>query len=481
MPDLTTAAGDNASNVYAGSPDLTFRDWLMFVLGYPGWQITSAMVTSIGIYFYLPPDGAGLPTLVSEEIFLGVLTAYGLARLIGGVVDSLADPLVGHYSDRSTSTLGRRRIFLIAGIVPMVGCPALLFFPPGEPGSSDIFIYLTVVLALYYIFFTVYVAPWHALIPEIARTESARVQLSRLRAMVGGPMVMAYGILWLAGVDAFKDAGMDATTAVQWVVIISCLLSFVFCMAPILAIDDSKFPAVRSELNMREALAATFSNRPFMIYLGAQIVFILGVSMSGPSVPYIVRVLLGRDEGFAATLSLAMLPGIIFGFIFIHLVVNRFGPRNTVILSILILGLSLFPYGFLEPSGPGQPSDLFNLSVVFAMTVMKGLSIAGFMILPTVLLGQLIDLDEAKTGANRAAMYYGVQGLFTKWVYAASAAVLSYLLSGYGRSVEEPLGVQLIGPVAGVFCLIGAALYFLYPEQQVREQIGRPFEKMSAR
>ncbi len=439
------------------------------------------MVTSIGIYFYLPPEGAGLPTLVSEEIFLGVLTAYGLARLIGGIVDSLADPLVGHYSDRSTSKLGRRRIFLIAGIVPMVGCPALLFFPPGEPGSFEIFVFLTIVLALYYVFFTVYVAPWHALIPEIAKTEAARVRLSRLRAMVGGPMVMAYGILWLAGVGGLKDAGFDATTSVQIVVIVSCLLSFVFCMAPIIAIDDSKFPIVHSTLNMREALAATFSNRPFMIYLGAQIVFILGISMSGPAVPYIVRVLLGRDEGFAATISLAMLPGIIVGFIFIHLVVNRIGPRNTVILSILILGLSLFPYWLLEPRAPGDPGDMFNLSIVLASTVMKGLSIAGFMILPTVILGQLIDLDEANTGANRAAMYYGVQGLFTKWVYAASAAVLSYLLSGYGRSVEEPLGVQLIGPVAGVFCLVGAALYFLYPEKHVREKIGQPFQKMSAR
>ena len=114
------------TDIYEGSPELTFRDWLLFVIGYPGWQITGAMVSSIGIYFYLPPEGAGLPTLVSEEIFLGVLTAYGLARLIGGVIDSLADPLVGHYSDRSRSRIGRRRIFLIAGIVPMIGCSALL-------------------------------------------------------------------------------------------------------------------------------------------------------------------------------------------------------------------------------------------------------------------------------------------------------------------------------------------------------------------
>ncbi len=176
-----------------------------------------------------------------------------------------------------------------------------------------------------------------------------------------------------------------------------------------------------------------------------------------------------------------MLPGILLGFMFIHLVVNRIGTRNTLVMSIVVLGLSMFPYGFLTPTSPGAPGDEWNLYVVIAMTALKGVSIAGFMILPTVLLGQLIDLDEQRTGANRAAMYYGVQGLFTKWVYAASAAIMSYLLSGYGRSAEEPLGVQLIGPVAGTFCLLGAACYLLYPEKAVRDESGKPFEPMSAR
>ena len=151
---------------------LNLRDSVLFVLGAPGWQITSTIVVSIGIYFYLPPEGAGLQVQVSEEIFLGVLTAYGLARLVGGLIDSLADPLVGHYSDRSHAKFGRRRIFLAFGLVPMAVTPALLFFPPGEPGSHGVFVYLTVLLCLYYIFFTVYVAPYNALVPELGKHRS---------------------------------------------------------------------------------------------------------------------------------------------------------------------------------------------------------------------------------------------------------------------------------------------------------------------
>jgi GPH family glycoside/pentoside/hexuronide:cation symporter len=455
---------------------LTFRQRLLFVMGFPGWVITGSIVSSIGIYFYLPPEGAGLQVLVSEEVFLGVLTAYGLARLIGGIVDSLADPLVGHYSDRSRSRWGRRRIFLIVGIVPMVFIPAALFFPPGEPQSFDTFLFLTIALAMYYIFFTVYVAPYLALIPEIAKTEKDRVELSRLRSMVGGPIIMAYGVLWLAGIDFFKGQGMDATNAIQWVVILSCVFSFICCICPILAVDDSKFESVPSELDMRSALLITMSNRPFMIYLFAQIVFVMGSSMSGPAIPYIARVILGRDEGFAAKLALAMLPGILIGFAVIHLVVAKIGTKRSLILTIFILGITMIPYGLLTPSTPGGAGDMLNLIVIVGLTAIKGLAIAGIMILPTVILGQLIDLDESNTGANRAAMYYGVQGLFTKWVYAASAAILSFLLSAYGRSAAEPLGVLLIGPVAGGLCLVGAILYSFYPEKEIRhrvDQLGR--------
>ena len=38
---------------------LTNRQRVLFAIGTPGWQITASVVVSIGIYFYLPPEGAG--------------------------------------------------------------------------------------------------------------------------------------------------------------------------------------------------------------------------------------------------------------------------------------------------------------------------------------------------------------------------------------------------------------------------------------
>ena len=78
-----------------------------------------------------------------------------------------------------------------------------------------------------------------------------------------------------------------------------------------------------------------------------------------------------------------------------------------------------------------------------------------------------IDQDARHTGANRAAMYFGVQGFLTKWMYGISLWALTYLLSRFGNSVEEPGGVILIGPVAGVACLAAALLFQRYPEGEI--------------
>jgi GPH family glycoside/pentoside/hexuronide:cation symporter len=451
---------------------MSIRRQIAYCLGGLSWQITSTLVVSVGIYYYLPPEGAGLEVQLSEEIFLGVLTAYGLARLIGGIADSMADPFVGHFSDVSKSRFGRRRAFMIFGAVPMVATSALIFWPMGEPGSTETFAYLSIVLAAYYVFFTVYVGPYLALVPEIARTEQERIDLSRLRALVTGPLMMFFSFMWLKGIAMGRDAGMETEESVRLVVIISSAIALVCSILPILAVDEERHVAgVPSDLDWRASMKLTLKNRPLMTFLVAEVVMILGATMMGPALPYFARVLLGRDEAFAATLGLAILPSITVGFIFIDRISERLGAKTTMAISMLVLGLSMLPLGLMRPAVPGGEGDAFNLAVIIGSLFLSGIPLAAMMVIPMVLLGQLIDLDEARTGSARAAMFFGVQGLMTKWVYAASAAILSYLFAKYGRSTAEPMGIILLGPVGGTICLISAAIFSLYPEGSVSGQI----------
>lgn len=104
----------------------------------------------------------------------------------------------------------------------------------------------------------------------------------------------------------------------------------------------------------------------------------------------------------------------------------------------------------------------------FAIGV-TGLAIAGFMVLPHVFISQLIDHDERRTGAYRAAMYFGARGLATKWMYGVGLWAFTFLVSRFGNTPEEPLGVILVGPVAAGACVLAMGLYALYPERAIVE------------
>jgi len=437
-------------------------------LGNGGFQITERIVVSIAVYFYLPPPDRGLVPLVPEEVFLGFLTVYGLGMLVARCFDSAADPLVGHASDRSRSRLGRRRSFLVYGIVPMTVLPVLMFWPPGPPGSLLNAFWLASLLSLYFVAFTVYVAPYLALIPEIAWSESERVKLGTILAMAAMPFAAVFATGWTLGIDLGRDAGLSTADSLRWVVVGASCLAFVLCLIPILVVDEKRFTrSQRSDLPLGQALRTTLRNRPFLIYLGAQLVFIFGVTMIQTAPPYLATVLLGRSEGFAAWLGLGSLAGIGVGFTVIGRLVQRVGPKRVMIGCLGLFALAMALLGFLEADVPGGPHDRRNLWLAFTAVAVVGLPIAGFLVVPHVMISQLIDWDERRTGANRSAMYYGVQGLLTKWMYGASLWAFTFLLSRFGNSPDEPGGVLLIGPVAAVSALLAVVAYTRYPERRI--------------
>jgi GPH family glycoside/pentoside/hexuronide:cation symporter len=441
---------------------------LAYCLGQAGFQLTDRIVVVMAVYFYLPPPGRGLVPQVPEQLFLGFLTVYGLAMLIGRVFDSAADPLVGHASDRSRSPLGRRRVFLIAGLAPMVAVPTLLFFPPAPPGSAWNGVWMALLLVLYFTAFTVYVGPFLALIPELAESESDRVRLATLLALVSFPVVAIFGSAWGMGLDLGRAAGLSPADAMRAIAIGASLLALLLCLGPIFAVDERRFArGVPSDLPLRRAIAETFANRPFRLYLAAMLALIFAVNLIQPSLPYLATVVLGRSEGFALWLGLGLFTGIATGIGLLRRLVEWIGPKRSMLLCLAALALTLGALGFLRADVPGGPHDRWNLALTFGSVALLGVPVSGFLVLPHVLIGQLVDLDARHTGANRAAMYFGIQGLVTKWMYGVAIWVFTFLLSRYGNSPEQPWGVIAVGPVAAGACLVSLAIFSSYPERRI--------------
>ena len=76
----------------------------------------------------------------------------------------------------------------------------ILFLPPVPYASVANAVWMGFWLSVLLFFFTFYVGPWLALIPELTHNDTERVNMTILQAafsMVGVIMVMIGGILWL--------------------------------------------------------------------------------------------------------------------------------------------------------------------------------------------------------------------------------------------------------------------------------------------
>ena len=91
---------------------------------------TMLRLNSEQVYFYLPPDNANLPSLVTEKTFLGIINAVAVILAFGRLTDSITDVLIANWSDRTVSKWGRRIPFMAVGMIPGAAATALMFVPP---------------------------------------------------------------------------------------------------------------------------------------------------------------------------------------------------------------------------------------------------------------------------------------------------------------------------------------------------------------
>ena len=133
-----------------------------------GYALLERMLITYVIFFYLSPKEYKVTDLVTDRIYLGVFTVLGIALLLGRIVDGLADPIIAALSDKTRSSLGRRKPFMLASALPLSATAILIFYPP-HPGETSALngIWACIIWMLFYIFFTAYITPYFALIPEL--------------------------------------------------------------------------------------------------------------------------------------------------------------------------------------------------------------------------------------------------------------------------------------------------------------------------
>jgi glycoside/pentoside/hexuronide:cation symporter, GPH family len=394
------------------------------------------------VYYYAPPADADLPELLPIALVGFLLTA-------GRLLEAFDDVLIGYWSDRTRSRWGRRIPFVL-GATPFWAIFAVLLFTPPTAGTAGTALYLFAVLELFYVASTLSGGPYEALLPEIATTSEERVKLSGIRVYFGA----AGAAVGLVGSGLLVDhVGFGAMALAMAAMALVC--RYVGLAGVWRRAARSRTPA---EISLGEALRATFASVSFRVFLPTFVLFQIGLQMMVGVLPFYVNAVLGReDEGtWVAILTAVAIGSMLAALPAFARMAFRTSKRHAY-RTAMLAAACVFPLVFFAGFLPGLPAE----AQILGAMALVGAPLAGNYLFPAVLTADIIDEDSVRTGLRREATFYGAQNFVEKTATSIGPLLLTLLLL-VGRTEEDPLGIRLVGPAAGLLVLLGYLVFRRY-------------------
>jgi glycoside/pentoside/hexuronide:cation symporter, GPH family len=427
---------------------------LIYAAGQLGWSLASYAVGSLLTYFYMPPEAydakAIFPNFIPTTTFMG-LTLLGIIAFGGRLFDAIIDPYVANLSDKYNTRFGKRRFFMALAALPLAVLSYLIFQPVTEGVSSGNVLWLGVMVFGYYVSFATYVIPYTALISELGHVPQDRLTISTLIS-VAWALGFLIGNTTPALQGYFERGGTPSVAAFQKAVGIFATVSFIFMMIPVVFLNEKKYAQQEpSYMPFRASLQSVLSNRAFRYFAGAYLLYWLALSFIQSGIIYYVTVLLGMDKS-AATLFGVVSFFASFGFYpFMAYLVKRFGKRPIVLAGFLTF-CGIFCLVLLPLSADFR---------FWAVSILSAFPLAVFGVLPNTIVADIIHTDEQQNQHNQAGMFYAGQAFMMKVGISLANLIFPSLLV-FGRSIENPTGIQLSVLVALIFCLCGYFIFRLY-------------------
>lgn len=413
---------------------LPLANQLLFALGSMGSTAVFFSTTLWLVYFYAPPEEAGLPVLVP------VLTISAVLAL-GRFIEAFDDPFIGHWSDITQSRWGRRVPFVVLGMPFMALFFYLLWTPPHGYESTLNAVYFFVALELFYFAATVVLGPYEAMLPEIATTARERVSLSSWKVVFGslGTAVALVGSPLVVYEFGFPAMALVVITTAWLTIYVGLFGSRKYL----------RYEQRPSSFSFPNAVKSTFSNRPFLAFSAGFVLFYLGFNLMIQVTPFFVRVVLEETENKVSWITGAILVVVLLSLPLMARLATSRGKKWTYAAGMLVLVLYM-PFWFFVGYLPVLPKLVQGVLYV----ALSGVPFAALHVFPTALMADVIDYDEQLTGQRREAIYYGIQETLKKLAFALSTGLFALVLS-LGYSAENPLGIRLMGPIASLVVLLG--------------------------
>lgn len=424
---------------------LPFYRKLLFGVG----DSTFSLYFTVVAFFYLffLTDVAGIkPALAGAVLF------------VGKAWDAVTDPMVGFFSDRTKSRWGRRRPFLLFGVLPGAALFIMIWQKFPIESQTLLFFAYTGINLLFWTSFTVLAIPYAALMPELSLDYDDRTTLISTRmffSIIFG-LVAAVVPMLIVGLYPNKVTGFAMMGVFLGIFGIFPVMTTFFGTR-----ERPEFQN-KTQLPLSTSFRETIKNKPFVI---SMIIFLLSwacVDIVGAVFIYFLTYWMGlTGDDVSILLGTIFITAVLF-LPFWVFVSKKIGKKLSYICGMAFWALVMTFAIFLKPGIP--------FSVLFIFCFLAGIGVSTAHLIPWAMIIDCVDLDDLKTGARREGMYTGFTLFLQKFASSIALFITGLFLSfsGYVANMLQPKDALfairfLLGPVPAILLILSIVITVFYP------------------
>lgn len=410
----------------------------------------------------------------------------GLALMVALILDAFVDPVIGHLSDSTRTSWGRRHPFMYAAALPVAALYLLLWNPPSGSQTTTL-LYLIGVAILVRAAISMYEVPSSALAPELTSDYHERTSIVSVRSLFAwlggmGMLLFTFTVLLRPTADypvgqlnpqgyhvyAFYAAGF---------MMLSILASALGTHREIARLPKQPPAAKTSFVESLKGIGAALGNRGFIVLMAAGIFGYTNQGLNFALSTYFNTFLWEFPASVLGIFTICVLAGVVFAIWLAAFVSKLVGKRNAAAaFGLIYILIATAPYflriwGYFPPNH--DPALLWILMITTTVATALGVASA---ILWVSMMSDVVELSQARTGKRTEGLFFAGSFFMQKCVSGLglflSGAILAWVSFPTGATPGQ-VSDDVLRNLALTYCsielvfgIIFAGILCLFPISQ---------------
>ena len=411
----------------------------------------------------------------------------GLVFIVGKIWDAISDPLMGYISDNTETSLGRRRVYFLIGMLPVGISFAMMWYPVDFLNQNFTFLYYVMAYIFFCTVFTMLMVPYSALNAEMTFDYKERTRLNGARMIFSQGSTLIAGVVPKIVIDNFATPG-KGYFVMGLIFGILYTLPWIFVYLGTWELETGQQKEKPSFIDFLKNFKTVFINRSFRIQLGMYLAAYSAMDIIMAVFAYYITYYVNRPDLFQYCLGALVIAQLLGLPLYVKLC-NRKGGGKTYILGLSIWGVAMFFVSFLESTTPGI--------LIILNCIMIGAGLSSGVLVPYAILPMVIDVDEMITAKRRAGVYAGMMTFIRKTIQALVLFLVGIALEtiGYVPNAQQtadtlfkmkilfvflPLALIIIGIIVALKLRITPYTHAVLLDEMQRLKQGGDHEKVAA-